>query len=180
MTSFDTSAAVPQGIMDMFAKSGVSLSLADYTRPDCPLVGVNDAFLALSGYTADEVLGRNCRFLQPEQGAGPVRQRMREFLADPEQMNGKFVIPNVKRDGQPFLNLVYMAKLAKDGRTSHVLGSQFGIDAPGRLDPDIYDRALMEDLQQIDVSARDAGWLLMGSFHTLASSHSIIARARMG
>lgn len=179
MTSFDESAALPQGLVDMFARSGVSLSIADFTRPDCPLVGVNDAFLALSGYPADEVLGRNCRFLQPEQGAGPVRGRMREFLGDPEQYDEKFVIPNVTRDGKPFLNLVYMAKLARGGRTSHVLGSQFAIDAPGRLDPALYDRALSEDLRKLSLLSRGQTWSLLGSFDVLASSHSIIARARM-
>ncbi|MCT2559175.1 PAS domain-containing protein [Tsuneonella sp. YG55] len=179
MTAFDESAALPQDIIDMFARSGVALTIADCTRPDSPLVGVNQAFLDLSGYPAEAVIGRNCRFLQPQEGPGPVRRRMRQFLRSPEQYDEKFVVPNVTRDGQPFLNLVYMAKLARGGETTHVLGSQFAIDAPGRLDPALYDRALSEDLRQIDVRARDAGWTLLGSFNVLASSHSIIARARM-
>ncbi|MGN3974088.1 PAS domain-containing protein [Tsuneonella sp. SYSU-LHT278] len=179
MTYFDESADLPQGIVDMFARSGVSLSIADYTRPDCPLVGVNEAFLKLSGYPAQEVLGRNCRFLQPARGAGPVRRRMREFLDDPEQSDDKFVIPNVTRDGQPFLNLVYMAKLVRGGQPSLVLGSQFAIDAPGRLDPALYDRALSEDLRRLDLRQREPGWSLLGSFDALSSSLSIIARARL-
>ncbi len=180
MTAFDESAGLPDGVRAMFDKSRVSLTIADYTRDDCPLVGVNDAFLKLSGYPAKEVVGLNCRFLQPEEGAGPVRARMRKFLGDPELSDGKFVIPNVTRDGNRFLNLVYMAKLARGGRTAFVLGSQFAIDAPGRLDPALYDRALSEDLRKLDLIGREVGWSLMGSFDVLASSHSIIARARMG
>lgn len=179
MTTFDESTPMPAGIVEMFGLSRVSLSIADYTLPDCPLVGVNDAFLWMTGYSAEDVLGRNCRFLQPEGDAGAVRLRMREFLADPEQVDGKFVIPNVTRDGKPFLNLVYMAKLARDGQTAMVLGSQFAIDAPGRLDPALYDRALSENLQRLDLVTRDSDLTIFGSFDALASSHSMIARARM-
>jgi hypothetical protein len=83
------------------------------------------------------------------------------------------------KDGRPFLNLVYMAKLARRGEPAFVLGSQFAADAPGRLDPAIYDRALSEDLRRLNLLARGADWSLLGSFEALASSHSIIARARM-
>ena len=38
--------------------------ISDPTLPDCPIVFTSDAFLELTGYTREEVLGRNCRFLQ--------------------------------------------------------------------------------------------------------------------
>ena len=42
--------------------SGVTI--ADMTRPDAPLVFVNAAFEGLAGFRVDDLLGRNCRFLQ--------------------------------------------------------------------------------------------------------------------
>ncbi len=45
--------------------------ISDPTLPDCPIVFASDAFLDLTGYTREEVLGRNCRFLQV--GAGCAR-----------------------------------------------------------------------------------------------------------
>ena len=41
-----------------------SISITDPNQPDDPLVYVNPAFERTTGYAAEEVLGRNCRFLQ--------------------------------------------------------------------------------------------------------------------
>jgi PAS domain-containing protein len=38
--------------------------ISDPSLPDCPIVFASDAFLELTGYPREEVLGRNCRFLQ--------------------------------------------------------------------------------------------------------------------
>ncbi|KIY97195.1 Trafficking protein particle complex subunit 2, partial [Monoraphidium neglectum] len=40
------------------------IAVADPSQPDAPMVYVNDAFLRLTGYTREECIGRNCRFLQ--------------------------------------------------------------------------------------------------------------------
>ncbi len=33
-------------------------------QPDCPIIYASDAFCKLTGYARDELVGRNCRFLQ--------------------------------------------------------------------------------------------------------------------
>ena len=38
--------------------------ISDPHLPDCPIVFASDAFLELTGYSREEILGRNCRFLQ--------------------------------------------------------------------------------------------------------------------
>ncbi len=45
----------------------LAIAITDPRRPDNPLVYVNDSFCALTGYARDEVIGRNCRFLQGPQ-----------------------------------------------------------------------------------------------------------------
>ena len=40
------------------------ITIADPNLPDCPLMYVNEAFCRMTGYDQDEILGRNCRFLQ--------------------------------------------------------------------------------------------------------------------
>jgi PAS domain S-box-containing protein len=42
----------------------ICFAISDPRRPDNPLVWVNPAFTRVTGYTADDVVGRNCRFLQ--------------------------------------------------------------------------------------------------------------------
>ena len=64
--------AVLQRALDL---SGIGFTLVDPRLEDFPLVYVNRSFLAMTGYTADEVMGRNCRFLQgPDTDPGPDRQ----------------------------------------------------------------------------------------------------------
>ena len=38
--------------------------LTDPSRPDNPIAFANRAFLDLTGYAEEEIIGRNCRFLQ--------------------------------------------------------------------------------------------------------------------
>ena len=47
--------------------STAAMVLSDPHLPDCPMVAVNPAFTQVTGYTAEEAVGRNCRFLQGSQ-----------------------------------------------------------------------------------------------------------------
>ena len=67
MDTFFTSAELPEGLRSAFAESRISLSLADAKAEDMPLIAVNQPFCDMSGYGPDEVLDRNCRFLQPDE-----------------------------------------------------------------------------------------------------------------
>ena len=175
---FDPSTDLPDGFEGMFERSNISLTVADFTHPDCPLVGANAAFFEMTGYGPDEVIGRNCRFLQPEGEALAVRARMRRFLKKSDAMDGKFLVPNISRDGQPFLNLLYMSKLQRGGQTRLVLGSQFRVASRIEDTADLYDRALKEDLRELNLLTSENNWVVLGSIDALASSHSIIARMR--
>lgn len=46
-----------------FERTRMPIVITDARQPDNPIVLANKAFLDLTGYTSDEVLGRNCRFL---------------------------------------------------------------------------------------------------------------------
>lgn len=160
-------------------KSKVSLSLSDMGMDDAPLVGVNTAFCDMTGYSPEEVLGRNCRFLQPAGGAGPVRERMRSFIADDKLVEGKFLVPNVKHDGTPFLNLVYLSKIKLGKKIVYILGSQFEVKPAGKDVLDVYEEALKQDIRDLRSIAGEMGMVMLGTYEQLASSHSIIAEARL-
>lgn len=174
-----TATTAVRGLDAAFSKSRISLTIADMQQPDAPLIGVNDAFCSMTGYSAEQSLGRNCRFLQPSGGAGPVRARMREFLKDDQSNQDKFVVPNVAFDGTEFLNLVYMSKLRSSGAVSFVLGSQFNLSTSSSSAIELYDTALRKDLTNIGKLAGEYGLVVLGTFDSLASSHAIIANARL-
>jgi PAS domain S-box-containing protein len=79
-------------------------TISDPRRPDDPLVWVNPSFCSLTGYTHDEVVGRNCRFLQgPNTDPAAVR-RIGEALRRREPVTE--VLLNYRRDGTAFWNQV--------------------------------------------------------------------------
>jgi putative two-component system response regulator len=70
--------------------------------PDNPIIFANEGFLSLTGYPANEVLGRNCRFLQgPETDQAAVAD-IRRCLHESKSWHG--VLLDYRKDGTPFLN----------------------------------------------------------------------------
>jgi PAS domain S-box-containing protein len=107
----------------MIEGSTVAAVITNPRLPDNPIIACNRAFEQLTGYSANEVVGRNCRFLggpraKPmlsEEIARAVRER-RPVLAE---------IPNFRRDGTPFRNAVLIVPIFDEhGELEYFLGSQ--------------------------------------------------------
>src|SRR5919107_2529684 len=79
-----------------------SIVISDPNQPDDPLVYVNPAFERTTGYTAEEVLGRNCRFLQDEDRDQPAVGELRAAVH--EGRHCSVVIRNYRKDGTLFWN----------------------------------------------------------------------------
>ncbi len=80
--------------------------LTDPHLPDNPIVFANKAFLDLTLYEEDEVLGRNCRFLQGAQTDREMVARLREAVEKTDSVALELL--NYKRDGSPFWNAVFI------------------------------------------------------------------------
>lgn len=98
--------------------------LTDPRLPDHPIVYASDGFLRMTGYTAEEVLGRNCRFLQ---GPSTDRRAVLEIRdAIREEKACQVTILNYTKQGRPFWNLFHMAPVfsLQDGTVVHFVGVQ--------------------------------------------------------
>ena len=73
--------------------SGIAIS--DARDPEQPLVYVNPAFEAMTGYSQEEVLGQNCRFLSLEPDQSLERQRIRAAVK--AKQGGTFVLQNRRK-----------------------------------------------------------------------------------
>ena len=81
--------------------------ITDPRQSDNPIAFVNDAFCRLTGYAREEILGRNCRFLQgPETDPAAVR-RIRAAVDAPKSI--EIDIRNHRKNGEPFWNRLLLA-----------------------------------------------------------------------
>jgi PAS domain S-box-containing protein len=81
--------------------------VTDPYQPDNPIVFANNAFLTMTGYTPQELMGRNCRFLQ-----GPLTDRLsvasiREAIEDRRDISVEIL--NYRKDGSTFWNALFIS-----------------------------------------------------------------------
>lgn len=102
------------------------ICITDPTVPDNPIVYVNTAFTELTGYSADEAVGRNCRFLQgPDTDPEDIAALRRAVAEDSAAVTP---ILNYRKDGTPFYNAVQIGPIKDDtGATIYYFGSQLDI-----------------------------------------------------
>lgn len=100
--------------------------VADATLPDCPLVFASDGFLQMTGYTSEEVLGHNCRFLQGE-GTDPKEvAKIRDAVKHGKLCSVRLL--NYRKDGSPFWNLLTVTPIkTEDGQVSKFVGVQVDV-----------------------------------------------------
>jgi PAS domain S-box-containing protein/diguanylate cyclase (GGDEF)-like protein len=104
------------------------ISIADLSQHDHPLVYVNSAFERLSGYRREELIGRNCRFLQGAERAQPAVAEMARIIA--ERRDATIVLRNYRRDGTPFWNELRLRPLRNaEGEVTHYIGSMRDVTA---------------------------------------------------
>lgn len=88
---------------------------------DQPIIYVNPAFERITGYTAAEALGRNCRFLQGQEHHQPAVQELRAAIAGRHQV--QVIIRNFRKDGTPFWNEIFIEPVPNDsGLVTHFIG----------------------------------------------------------
>lgn len=110
------------------AASAEGITIADARLPDNPLIYVNAGFERITGYTAGEVLGRNCRFLQ---GPGTDIDTLNELrTAIREQRAVTVQLLNYRKDGRPFWNRLSITPVRDAGGVvTHFIGVQSDVTA---------------------------------------------------
>lgn len=106
-----------------FERTRMPMVVSDARQPDNPIVLANQAFLDLTGYAADEIVGRNCRFLQ---GTGTSPAAVAEIRFAVAAGKGTDVeLLNYKKDGSTFWNQLHISPiLDDDGRLAYFFASQ--------------------------------------------------------
>lgn len=98
------------------------LTMVDALQPDRPIVYVNPAFTEITGYPAEEVLGRNCHFLQgPDTDTRTVREIDKRLG---KQKPVDVIIQQYRKNGDPYWNHLTISPVLDDaGVCTHFIGT---------------------------------------------------------
>ncbi len=103
--------------------SSIGIVLSDANDPNLPLMFVNPAFEAITGYASQEVLGENCNFLQGSDTNQPQLELIREGIKKGESANA--ILRNYRKDGSLFWNQLTLSPLYnQEGKLTHFVGLQ--------------------------------------------------------
>lgn len=111
------------GPKNKYAGLGDCFVLTDPGKADNPIVYASDGFVKVTGYARNEIIPRNCRFLQGRHTDRKCVKRLKKAIDKNEE--SVELLLNERKDGEPFWNLLYVTPLV-DSRGSVVffLGGQ--------------------------------------------------------
>ena len=106
--------------------SSEGITISTMTQTDRPLIFVNEGFQKLTGYSKEEVIGKNCRFLQGEDTNQKSVSKLREAIKKGEACTVELL--NYTKTGEQFWNRLSITPIRnQDGITTHYVGIQSDI-----------------------------------------------------
>ena len=101
----------------------VGIQITDPTQDDNPLVYVNNGFERMTGYTSEEAIGRNPRFLQGEETDPEQAARLREAIDSEEPVS--LELRNRRKNGTPYWSRLSVTPVTDaDGTVTNYIGIQ--------------------------------------------------------
>jgi PAS domain S-box-containing protein len=108
--------------------SASSVVIADAKKRDMPLIFINRAFERITGYTAHDILGRNCRFIQGKDRRQPGTRAIREAIRQHKSCH--VLLRNYRKNGELFWNELYLSPVfGVNGELTHYIGVQTDVTA---------------------------------------------------
>ncbi len=119
--------------------------IVDARQTELPVVFVNRAFEEITGYSSEQSIGRNCRFLQGDDRAQPGIEAV--GLALEEQREVRVTLRNYRRNGELFWNELNIAPVLDDrGVLTHYVGVINDVSERQRYEEQLAHRAMHDEL----------------------------------
>lgn len=127
---------IPYVLSQILDASVTGVTLSDPDLDDNPIVYANAAFERVTGYTREEIIGRNCRFLhgadRDQAGLDEVRAAIRE------RRSATVTLRNYRRDGSLFFNRFTLQPLFdRQDRLVYFLGMQYDVTVQVQADEEL-------------------------------------------
>ncbi|XP_042443232.1 phototropin-2-like [Zingiber officinale] len=119
----DSVPRVSQELKDALSSLQQTFVVSDATKPDCPIVYASTGFFTMTGYSAKEIIGKNCRFLQGPETDRLEIAKIKEAVRTGKTYCGRLL--NYKKDGTKFWNLLTVTPIRnEDGNIIKYIGMQ--------------------------------------------------------
>ena len=127
---------IPQVLSAILDECVNGVTLSDPDMEDMPIIYANKAFERLTGYSQDDIIGHNCRFLQGEDRDQPARFQIAEAIK--KHQPTEVTLRNYRKDGTLFHNHLKVIPLFDNKqRVIYYLGLQYDITKQVRADEEI-------------------------------------------
>ncbi len=137
---------IPKVLASILDSCVNGVTLADPDQKDMPLVYANKAFETITGYTQEETIGRNCRFLQGSEHDQEGVSQLREAIKNKKPV--EVTLRNYRKNGELFYNHLNMTPLFdSSGNILYFLGVQYEITDQVRAAEEI--RKLKKQLEAL-------------------------------
>ncbi|HEY9808881.1 MAG TPA: PAS domain-containing protein [Halomicronema sp.] len=147
------------------AATSTGIVIADATKPNRPLIYCNAAFVKMTGYTLEDTIGKNCKFLQgPDTDQAAVAEIR---LALREERECKVVLKNYRKDGGYFWNELIISPVRDNqGNLTHFIGVQNDITA--RVEAEMKLKEKTAELAKSETEFRKQTQILQSILDSLA------------
>jgi two-component system, sensor histidine kinase len=107
-------------------EASTAIVITDMISGDQPVVYVNKAFLKLTGYQLEDVIGKNCRMLQGENTSAEHRKLISEKIKAQQTLD--ITLTNYRKGGQAFANNLILSPITdENGKLTHYIGFQHDV-----------------------------------------------------
>ncbi len=146
----------PSGVVDQhhdifFAAvetTRMPMIVTDPHQADNPIIFVNRAFERMTGYTRDELIGTNCRFLQGRETDREVVAELRVAIAEQREFSTEII--NYRKDGSSFWNALFVSPVFnRAGDLVYFFGSQLDVSRRRDAEESLHQAQKMESLGQL-------------------------------
>ncbi|RQG88898.1 PAS domain-containing protein [Natrarchaeobius halalkaliphilus] len=155
----------------------VGITISDPDREDNPLVYSNDAYRDITGYEYDEVVGRNCRFLQGPDSDEKAVAEMAAAIAEDRPVTVE--LKNYRKDGSSFWNEVTIAPVRDErGTVTNYVGFQNDVTARKEAEHELERRTeeLEYTLDRVEGLVQDVTASVAGSTSRAELERSVCER----
>ena len=122
--------------------------VTDPRQPDNPIIFANRAFLAMTGYTPEELVGRNCRFLQGPETDPKTVDQLRAAIAERRECATEIL--NYRKNGSTFWNALFVSPVYNAaGELVYFFGSQLDVSRRRDAEEALGQAQKMEALGQL-------------------------------